>query len=303
MNANSLIEFPALQLAGEAKRSAPAKRFKGGKKTFNAPERRTELPAEHQVFNLNDSDSGDEDEIVVAASTDPAPSGDVMDVESLFEFDTSTLVQLANKACGKHTDPFWEGSRHFLGGESASSEVPDADYEVVQKLMKACLQKDRQIEVLKQTVCELLVWKATHARQQPQQHPQQQPQQQRCFAEPESIKQANVAEPTMSFRQVQMRADAPEFVSLGIPSLAKRPEAAQASVSSQPSKAPRRRLGMIQGGRLLSVPVVGQREVKDWRAERRTHSQWSSSPIGPLKDSRVDKKTEIRGVQKKLKGS
>ena len=116
MNANSLIEFPALQLAGEAKRSAPAKRFKGGKKTFNAPERRTELPAEHQVFNLNDSDSGDEDEIVVAASTDPAPSGDVMDVESLFEFDTSTLVQLANKACGKHTDPFWEGSRHFLGG-------------------------------------------------------------------------------------------------------------------------------------------------------------------------------------------
>jgi len=241
------------------------------------------------VFNLHDGDSSDDEEAVPRSNK---LSFDALDLETLFEFDTETLVKLAGKACGKESDPlesFWESSKTVADSTVTAEEVPESESVIIQRLLKSRDEKDKQIEVLKKTVCELLVWKATNARLQ-----------QSSLEPASSVTQPLVVvEPP---KNNQMRADAPEFVSLGIPSLATKksdtPPFQKHPVRRAPSGT---RLRAASGTRVKLVPVPqGQRDWKDWRSERRANSQWNASTTKEWKEWK-EKRTEVRGVQKKLK--
>jgi hypothetical protein len=138
-------------------------------------------------FTLNDDSSDDE-----PARTHTGGAAQELDLESLFEFDTGALVQIASRACGKQPDSFWGPAAQV----TRSAENLSAD-ELIQRLMKENEQKDKQIEVLKRTVCELLVWKST------------------CANALGTLCTSSVAAQKPGGKG-KMRADAPEFVSLGI---------------------------------------------------------------------------------------
>merc|ERR1719434_338269 len=166
-----------------------------------------------------------------------------VDLEALFAFDTETLVKLASTACGKQPESIWDSSREPGNG----AKEPKADSEM-RKLIE---QKDKQIEVLKKTVCDLLVWKArnTDMQLQPEVTPMQVVRSQRGA---ESITTRGPDEHTSSevalpLKRTPMRADAPEFVSLGIPLLVGSPK----STPEVPKKT-----------------VSEQRSERDWRSFR-----------------------------------
>lgn len=304
MNTGSLVDFPVLaQPASGAKaaRSPPSSPNKRQKQD-NVPDLGIPIrDVQGTCFAMHD-DSGDEG----------SNAAESMDLENIFEFDTNTLIQLANKACGKHPDSFWDDD-DIARSQSSPWAVNSAEYDAatVERLKRECAQKDQQIEVLKHTVCELLVWKATHARQLQQLRQQQvsplvaptTTQKRDIKSQLSDPKKAQIDTPTTAPVHVptvtcnKMRADAPEFVSLGIPSLAlKKPAIRPVAVQVKPPtlSTPRKRIGAIQmkhGQEPVSSSPTCQ---KDWRIERRANAHGYSAN---WRDSRSDK-----GVQKKLKG-
>jgi len=144
-------------------------------------------------FALNEDDSSDDE----PTCTNPKrrTAAQELDLESLFEFDTGALVQIASRACGKQPDSFWDCSA--MQGACSAEKLSESD-ELILRLMNENEQKDKQIEVLKRTVCELLVWKSTWSNAQ----------------------SGNLGASSLPARKLgvkgKMRAEAPEFVSLGI---------------------------------------------------------------------------------------
>uniref|UniRef100_A0A7S1A4L9 Uncharacterized protein n=1 Tax=Noctiluca scintillans TaxID=2966 RepID=A0A7S1A4L9_NOCSC len=230
-------------------------------------------------FNLHSEDSSDEEMTRTHAKETRIPPVDV-DLEALFAFDTETLVKLASTACGKQPESLWDSSRVPEDG----AKEPKAESEM-RKLIE---QKDKQIEVLKKTVCDLLVWKAKYTDTQlpPQVTQMQVVRTKRGSAEsittrvPEENKSSDVALP---LKRTPMRADAPEFVSLGIPLLVGSPK----STPESPKK-----------------PVGEQRSEREWRSFRAGRSPprsvWKSSSAKNWRHVALDNNCDA-SIQKKLK--
>jgi len=159
------------------------------------------LYRESSFFKLSDGDSSDDGSTAYGSSMDSSREHRVkaLDLEVLFEFDTTTLVNVASKACGN-----LRGSFAMVPTASADEdgEEDDGRDSEVQSLKKECEVKDKQIEQLKRTVCELLLWVSAHPRGR---------------ATKDSAREPLGA--LDSGAGTELRASAPEFVSLGIPSL------------------------------------------------------------------------------------
>lgn len=229
-------------------------------------------------FNLHTEDSSDEEMTRTHAKETRMPPVDV-DLEALFEFDTETLVKLASTACGKQPESLWDSSREPGNG----AKEPKADSEM-RKLIE---QKDKQIEVLKKTVCDLLVWKARNTDMQLQpQVTQMQVVRSKRGAESTTTRgpdEHTSSEVALPLKRTPMRADAPEFVSLGIPLLVGTPK----STPEVPKKT-----------------VSEQRSERDWRSFRAGRSPprsvWKSSSAKNWRDVALVKHGDA-SVQKKLK--
>merc|ERR1712136_164006 len=121
---------------------------------------------ESSFFKLSDGDSSDDGSTAYGSSMDSSREHRVkaLDLEVLFEFDTTTLVNVASKACGN-----LRGSFAMVPTASADEdgEEDDGRDSEVQSLKKECEVKDKQIEQLKRTVCELLLWVSAHPRGRP----------------------------------------------------------------------------------------------------------------------------------------
>jgi hypothetical protein len=234
--------------------------------------------SDNSCFNLHSEDSSDEEKETRVPRVD-------VDLEALFEFDTETLVKLASTACGKQPQPLWDSSR--VPEESRKQPVTDGE---MQKLLE---QKDKQIEVLKKTVCDLLVWKAkfAHTQLQPEHMQAQQLRPKRGSKEsltapgPEENQFSDVMLPV---KRTPMRADAPEFVSLGIPLLIGSPKSTSDIAKSEPAPKP-----------VNEKPV--QREWRNWRAGRSPpRSVWKSRDP---RDWRFDKQPDASTQKKQKSGS
>jgi len=211
MNTDSLNEFPAL--ATVSRRAVPAmkrRRQVARKALREADQLRTSAPSSGNAgsfFTINDGDSSDDDTTFECGKSNESGAAQVFDLENLFEFDTSTLVKLASQECGIQADAFWESDVSTPRSVAECDCVAEAESVVVQRLRKECEQKDKQIEVLKHTVCELLVWKSRITSHEP-------------WNELHGITKKPVSAVSPgTVSQKTMRADAPEFVFVGIPSL------------------------------------------------------------------------------------
>mmetsp|Transcript_53487 Transcript_53487/g.143116 ORF Transcript_53487/g.143116 Transcript_53487/m.143116 type:complete len:318 (-) Transcript_53487:251-1204(-) len=316
MNTGSFLDFPVLgDSVAKLSRTPPSSPTKR-RKQENVPDLVIPVQEKQDMCFVMHDDSSEEGTPRTVDKTIGS-----MDLEHIFEFDTGTLIQLAGEACGKNPDSFWDDV-DSVHDQPSLLPINSAEFEAatVHRLRKECEQKDRQIEVLKHTVCELLVWKATHARQLLQMRQQQKsplvaptaptaptapPKPDSSFQLPVSKQSqfdtpvaANPVATATSFNQ--MRADAPEFVSLGIPSLAlKKPPLKPVAVQLKPPTllTPRKRIGAIQS-KHGQEPEGTSSTHRDWRIERRANAQGYSANWRDWRDSRNDK-----GVQKKLKSA
>lgn len=286
------------------RRDRGAKRWKWTEKAQPTLEKCTRNGA---VFTLNGADSSDDEPCTNRASSMGTHG---LDLESLFEFDTGTLVQFAGRACGRDPDPFWNCS-------DTEDDRPECA-EVVERLMKENEKKDKQIDVLKRTVCELLLWRSAQASFQ------------LPFADVVDVADSQEAV-SGDVVMGQMRADAPEFVSLGIHDDGTVMSAGQmqpfvpesksdgATQANSPGHTGHLRadapefvsLGILS---LASEPVEKPADNPPKLLAQKTKQHWPISlqsvkaeargkATSSWKEWKSERKGDVQGVQKKLKGA